>query len=145
MVDKENPVPAVEKDPTVEELLKQLNEIKMKTVSKEVYDKVIDDNKKLINEVATNRVVVEPKDDKPSKAEIIKRCKQRTNGLQEMNSMLQIESLCANYRDMQQLGMETLGVDENDVKGLETILQEAKGDEKMFKSLLETRIVKTVK
>lgn len=145
MENEENRVPEVKKDPTVEELLKQLNEIKTKSVSKEVYDKAIDDNKKLINEVATNRVVVKPKDNKPSREEIIKRCKQRTNGLQEMNSMLQIESLCANYRDMQQLGMETLEVDENDVKGLEEMLQEAKGDEKMFKSLLETRIVKTVK
>lgn len=145
MEDEKNIVPEGKKDPTVEELLKQLNEINMKSVSKEDYNKVLEDNKKLIKEVATNRVVVEPKENKPSKEEIIKRCKQRTNGLQEMNSMLQIESLCANYRDMQQLGMETLGVDENDVKGLEDMLQEAKGDEKMFKSLLETRIVKSVK
>ena len=145
MANEENIVPEGKKDPTVEELLKQLNEIKTNSVSKEVYDKVLDDNKKLVKEVANNRVVIEPKDNKPSKEEIINRCKQRTNGLQEMNSMLQIESLCANYRDMQQLGMETPGVDENDVKGLEEILQEANGDEKMFKSLLETRIVKSVK
>lgn len=144
MENEKNIVPEGKKDPTVEELLKQINEIKTTSVSKEEYDKVIADNKKLINEVTTNRVVVEPKENKPSREEIINRCKQRTNGLQEMSSMLQIESLCANYRDMQQLGMETLGVDENDVKGLEEMLKEAKGDEKMFKSLLETRIVKTV-
>ena len=43
------------KDPTVEELLKQLEEIKTKTVDKELYDKSLEDNRKLIKSLSGNR------------------------------------------------------------------------------------------
>lgn len=132
-------------DPTVEELLKQIEEMKLKTVDKDTYEKMVENNKKLVNEIANNRTPI-PEDNKgePTRADIIERCKKRTNGIEGMSSMDQVNALVSNYRDMKLLGMETEGVEERDVQGLEKILEEAKGDERLFKSLLQSRIKETL-
>lgn len=139
----EDEIVEVKKDPTVEELLAQLNELKLKSVSKEEYDKALENNSKLIKEVTTNRHVVTNEPKAETQEDIIKRCKARTASMGSGDSFKDITNLVANYRDMEKLGMDLEGISKRDVEGLEAIIKDANNDPLMFKSLLESRIKKS--
>lgn len=130
------------KDPTVDELLRSLEDLQKNMVPKEEYEKLKESNTKLINQVTKERTFVQPEDKpkEPTKADIVARCEERTKELGKGNSMQQVKLLTENYRDMQILGMDVSNVDENIVNGLESLLKEAKGDADVFKALMESRI-----
>lgn len=130
------------KDPTVDELLKSLEDLQKNMVPKEEYEKLKESNTKLINQVTKERTFVqkEEKPKEPTKADIVARCEERTKELGKGDSMQQVKLLTENYRDMQILGMDVSNVDENIVNGLESLLKEAKGDADVFKALMESRI-----
>lgn len=134
----------IKKDPTVEELLAQLNEIKLKTVSKEEYDKALENNTKLIKELTTNRQVVQEQPKGETREDIVKRCKARTASMGTGDSYKDIVALVENYRDMEKLGMDVSGIEKTDVEGLETIIKEANGDPHVFKSLMSARIKQSI-
>lgn len=127
------------KDPTVEELLKQLEEIKTKSVDKELYDKALEDNRKLIKSLSGNRPSqTEETKEKVNELEIVKK---RTAEIENMGPMQQFDTLCKNYRFMRKNNMEVVGVDEKVVEGIEKILAESNGNERTFKSLMDASIV----
>ena len=127
------------KDPTVEELLKQLEEIKTKTVDKELYDKSLEDNRKLIKSLSGNRPSqTEETKEKVNELELVKK---RTAEIENMSTMQQFDTLCKNYRFMRKNNMEVVGVDEKVVEGIEKILAESNGNERTFKSLMDASIV----
>lgn len=130
------------KDPTVDELLRSLEDLQKNMVPKEEYEKLKESNTKLINQVTKERTFVQKEDKpkEPTKADIVARCEERTKELGKGNSMQQVKLLTENYRDMQILGMDVSNVDENIVNGLESLLKEAKGDADVFKALMESRI-----
>jgi len=130
------------KDPTVDELLRSLEDLQKNMVPKEEYEKLKESNTKLINQVTKERTFVQPEDKpkEPTKADIVARCEERTKELGKGDSMQQVKLLTENYRDMQILGMDVSNVDENIVNGLESLLKEAKGDADVFKALMESRI-----
>lgn len=134
----------IKKDPTVEELLAQLNDIKLKTVSKEDYDKALENNTKLIKELTTNRQVVKEEPKGETREDIVKRCKARTASMGTGDSYKDIVALVDNYRDMEKLGMDVSGIEKTDVEGLETIIKEANGDPHVFKSLMSARIKQSI-
>ena len=127
------------KDPTIDELLQQLNDIKLSTVPKEQYDKAVENNGKLVKQLATERPVVQPTKTEPTKEDILNRCKARTDKLGKGNSYEDIKGLVENYHDMKLLEMETPGVDETVIEALDSILKESNGDKDMFKALMSTR------
>lgn len=130
------------KDPTVDELLRSLEDLQKNMVPKEEYEKLKESNTKLINQVTKERTFVQPEDKpkEPTRADIVARCEERTKELGKGDSMQQVKLLTENYRDMQILGMDVSNVDENIVNGLESLLKEAKGDADVFKALMESRI-----
>ncbi len=130
------------KDPTVDELLRSLEDLQKNMVPKEEYEKLKESNTKLINQVTKERIFLQPEDKpkEPTKADIVARCEERTKELGKGDSMQQVKLLTENYRDMQILGMDVSNVDENIVNGLESLLKEAKGDADVFKALMESRI-----
>lgn len=129
-------------DQTVQDLLKKVKEIQENSVPKEEFNKIVESNKLLIEDITNNRrapAVDEPK--KVTKADIIKRCEERTSRLgTTSNSYDEVTILVENYRDMQEIGMDVGGVDEKIVSNLEYLLKESKGDKEMFKALMESRI-----
>lgn len=127
------------KDPTIDELLQQLNEIKLNTVPKDKYDEAIKNNGKLVKQLATERPVVQQTPQEPTKEDILNRCRARTDKLGKGNSYEDIKGLVENYHDMQLLEMETPGVDETVIEALDSILKESNGDNDLFKSLMSTR------
>ena len=129
---------------TVDALLKEIEEMKIKMVPAEELEQLKEENAKLVTEVVKNRPVVknEPKKTE-TRQDIIDRCRERTASIGQGSSLTQITSLCENYRDMQKLGMDVSEIDENVVAGLEAIIAEAKGDEQMFTALMGTRIKET--
>ncbi len=129
-----------ENDSTVEELLKKINEIKSNSVSKEDYERMENNNKKLIEEIASNRTIVNEKPKEKTREEILSECERRTAQIGKGNSLQDITNLCENYRAMKELKMATGAVDEEIVQALEKMVKEANGDEIAFKVLLENRI-----
>ena len=130
------------KDPTVEELLKSLEELQSTMVPKEEYDKLKESNSKLVKQITTERVFKQD-DQTPkelTKQDIIARCEERTARLGKGNSLEQITLLTENYRDMEKIGMDVSNVDADVVAGLENLVQEAKGDPDVFKALMESRV-----
>ena len=130
------------KDPTVEELLKSLEELQSTMVPKEEYDKLKESNSKLVKQITTERVFKQD-DQTPkelTKQDIIARCEERTAKLGKGNSLEQITLLTENYRDMEKIGMDVSNVDADVVAGLENLVYEAKGDPDVFKALMESRV-----
>lgn len=129
-------------DQTVQDLLKKVKEIQENSVPKEEFNKIVESNKLLIEDITNNRrapIVDETK--KVTKADIIKRCEERTSRLgTSSNSYDEVTILVENYRDMQEVGMDVGVVDEKIVSNLEYLLKESKGDKEMFKALMESRI-----
>jgi hypothetical protein len=133
-----NETPVVNK-PTVDGLLEEMNNLKINTVSKEEYERLLADNAKLIKDVATNRPVIEtPKE--VTREDIIKRCEARTQNLGSGTSLDSIKALTENYRDMVKLGMDVSSVDEDVVSQLEGLVEKSGGDSVHFKALMETHI-----
>ena len=127
--------------PTVEVLLEEINDLKLKTVRKEEYNKLLDDNKKLVKEVTENRPSIIPEENKePTRADIIKRCQERTNTLDQKDTLGKVASLIKNYDDMVKLGMDVSQVDKQVVAGLKSMIEESKGDTAVFESLMNSRI-----
>lgn len=140
----DDPNPDVEggKDPTVEELLKSLEELQKTMVPKEEYEKLKESNSKLVKQITTERVFKQD-DQTPTeltKQDIIARCEERTSKLGKGNSLDQITLLTENFRDMEKLGMDVSNVDGDIVLGLENLIHESKGDPDVFKALMESRI-----
>lgn len=131
-----------EKDPTVEALLSELEQLKTTKVDKALYDKALEQNRQLINSLTNQRQTKETTEATDKKE--IDIVKERTTSLPEMSSMSQIDALCKNYRFMRKNNMEVVGVSEDVVSALESIITESKGDEKLFKSFMETRIKKSI-
>jgi hypothetical protein len=130
-----------QKDPTVEELLKQLQELQLNTVPKEEYEKQLESNKKLVEQITKHRPAPDGKDKKePTHADIVDRIKERTANLLDGTSYDAIKSLIENYQDMKTLGLDVSNVDENVVFQLEEIVKEAKGDPILFNALMEQRV-----
>ena len=129
-------------DQTVQDLLKKVKEIQENSVPKEEFNKIVESNKLLIEDITNNRrapIVDETK--KVTKADIIKRCEERTSRLgSTSNSYDEVTILVENFRDMQEVGMDVGVVDEKIVSNLEYLLKESKGDKEMFKALMESRI-----
>lgn len=129
-------------DQTVQDLLKKVKEIQENSVPKEEFNKIVESNKLLIEDITNNRrapIVDETK--KVTKADIIKRCEERTSRLgTSSNSYDEVTILVENFRDMQEVGMDVGVVDEKIVSNLEYLLKESKGDKEMFKALMESRI-----
>lgn len=127
--------------PTVEVLLEEINDLKLKTVSKEEYNKLLEDNKKLVKEVTENRPMVIPNENKePTRADIIQKCQERTNTLDKKDTLGKVTSLVQNYDDMVKLGMDVSQVDKQVVAGLKSMIEESKGDTAVFESLMNSRI-----
>lgn len=140
--DDPNPDEEGGKDPTVEELLKSLEELQNTMVPKEEYDKLKESNSKLVKQITTERVFKQD-DQTPkelTKQDIIARCEERTSKLGKGNSLDQITLLTENFRDMEKLGMDVSNVDGDIVLGLENLIHESKGDPDVFKALMESRI-----
>ena len=129
---------------TVDALLKEIEEMKTKTVPIEELEQLKEENAKLVAEVVNNRPVIknEPKKTE-TRQDVIDRCRERTASIGQGSSLTQITSLCENYRDMQKLDMDVSNIDESIVEGLEAIIREAQGDEQMFTALMGTRIKAT--
>ena len=134
-----NETPVVN-NPTVDGLLEEMNNLKVNTVSKEEYLRVLEDNKKLIKDVANNRPVVNEAPKTVTREDIVKRCEERTKRLGDGTSLDSIKSLTENYRDMVTLGMDVSAVDEEVVVALEDLVNKASGDPVHFKALMETHI-----
>ena len=133
-----------ENSTTVDALLKEIKELKTKTVPVEELEQLKSENAKLVAEVVNNRPVVKDEHKKTeTRQDVIDRCKKRTASIGQGSSLTQIKSLCENYGDMQKLDMDVSSVDENVVEGLESIIREANGDEQMFTALMGTRIKET--
>lgn len=137
---EENKVKENENSYTVEALLEEMNNLKIGTISIEDYNKLKDENGKLVKELANNRPVVKEESKQETREDVISRCKERTASVGQGSSLKQVKALCENYRDMQLLGMDVGNVDENVVLGLENLVEEAKGDDIMFTALMESRI-----
>jgi len=129
-------------DPTVEMLLTQIDELKRTLVPKEEYEKILDSNKKLVNQITNERTVVKEtqvKVDTPQ--DTIKRIEDRVQKLPNANSSYEsIKILTENYRDMEKMGMDVSLVDGNVVAALEKMLEDSKGDPTVFKSLMESNV-----
>lgn len=128
------------KDVTVDQLLEELSNIKLTTVPKELYEKSVESNKKLITQLANDRTPATKEDKTVSKEDIVKRVKERHSKLGSGSTMTDMKNLTENYRDMIELGMDVSGIDKDTVAGIEWLLSEAKGDENIFKTLLQTKI-----
>jgi len=128
------------KDPTVEELLLQMEALKKTMVPKEDLDKALENNKKLVTQITTERpapkatVEVTPQD-------IVKRIEGRVEKLPHAKSSHEtMVILTENYRDMQKLGMDVSNVDENVVAAIEKIIADSNGDPILFKSHMENKV-----
>lgn len=128
------------KDPTVEELLAQIGDLKEKMVPKEQLEKLMEDNKKLIKQITEDRPRAEAPKDVTSK-DIIKRIEERTEKIANSSTSYDAVRLTLeNHRDMQKLGLDVSHVDENIVQGLEKIVADSNGDPMLFKAHMESRI-----
>lgn len=125
---------------TVEMLLGEIETLKENTISKEEYNKVIEDNKKLTASIVNYRPKVKDEEKKETVEDVIKRCEARTNSIGEGNSYQSVKALVENHRDMQTIGLSVDGVDENVVTYLEGLLEESKGDASVFSALMDSRI-----
>lgn len=130
----------VKKDPNIDELLQQLKDVKLNTVSKEDYDAMVANNSKLIKQIATERPLANAPVKVDTKDDIIARCKARTARLSQGTSLESIKGLVDNFKDMKALGMETTGVDEDVVTTLDALILESKGNPEYFQSLMTSRI-----
>lgn len=138
---EEKVIPEVEpKDPTVVELLAQINKLREELVPKAELEKAREDNSKLIKQLTEVRPspatpqAVTPKD-------IIKRIEGRVANLENSKSSYEsIKSLTENYRDMEKLGMNLEHVDTRTVEFLEQIITDSNGDPVLFKAHMESRI-----
>lgn len=136
-IEKEIETPAA--SPTVEQLLEEIQGLKNNTVDKAMYDKLVEDSKKLAKEVTENRPV--PKQtEEPTKVQVLARIQDRTDNLSTKTSLEAVTALTQNYRDMRKLGMDVPTVDEKIVANLEYIVQEAKGDKDVFDALMSSRV-----
>lgn len=129
-------------DPTVEMLLTQIDELKRSLVPKEDYEKILDSNKKLVNQLTNERTVIKEtpvKVDTPQ--DVIKRIEDKVEKLPNAKSSYEsIKILTENYRDMEKLGMDVSLVDGNVVAALEKFLEDSNGDPTVFKSLMESNV-----
>lgn len=131
------------KDPSIDQLLQQLADIKLNTVPKKDYEQALETNGKLIKQIATERPTVQPAPSVETKEDIIKRCRERTAKLAQGTSLDSVKGLVDNYRDMQKLNMETAGVEESVVEALEGVIEESKGNADYFNTIMSTRFKQT--
>lgn len=128
-----------QKDPTVQELLDQLNKLQLETVSKEDYEKLATSNKQLIEELTNNRPTI-TENTKNTKADKVKAIEERVAKLGEGTSLDNVTRLLENHKAMKELGLDVSNIDEGVVSKLEIIVKEAKGDSNMFNALMESRV-----
>lgn len=128
-------------DVTLETALKQIEEMKAKTVSKEQFDKVLENNKILIEQIAKDNKIVDNvvKSDR-SQEEIIKDCTNRFIGLSKGTSYDKVKALCDNYDDMIKLGLKVDNVDPEVVEKLKDMIAKSDGNPATFKELCATMI-----
>lgn len=127
---------------TTDALLEQIAQLQLNTVDKKKYEEALEDNKKLIKEITTNRAVITP-EKVDTKQQVLDRCTKRTELIGTGSSYVSVKALTENYRDMEKLGMDVSYVDANVVNALENMLEESKGDEHYFNALMESRIKTT--
>lgn len=123
---------------TVEQLLAKIEELQLNSVPKDKYEKILEDNKKLVDKITNERPA--PKGTEATPQDILKRMQERSKNIANGGSHEAIKILVENHRDMQRLGMDTSNVDEDTVSFLEGLLKEANGDSKMFQALMESRV-----
>lgn len=128
---------------TTDALLEQIAQLQLNTVDKKKYEEALEDNKKLIKEITTNRAVITPEEKVDTRQAVLDRCAERTELIGTGSSYVSIKALTENYRDMEKLGMDVSYVDANVVNALENMLEESKGDEHYFNALMESRIKTT--
>ena len=83
---------------TLDAALKQIELMKTNTVSKEEFDKILDNNKKLIEQIAHDNKQIDT-EQKPAKTneQIIKECTDRYMSLSKGTSYDKVKALCDNY------------------------------------------------
>lgn len=128
-------------DTTIDTLLAKLDELQKNTVSKDEYKKVIEENKKLIEAITTNRPNKEEGHEK-TREDKVKECVERYNSLGTKDFYEQFDILVSNYDTMKELGMDTSIVDEDTVEALRKIFEDSKGDHRLFESLLDTKVIR---
>lgn len=124
---------------TVEELLTKIDEIKAGSVNKEDYEKLKEENVKLVQSITNNRTVIK-EEEQPTKDEIIERCKERFQKVGKGTSYDTVKALVENYKDLKEMGIEQEGVDEEIVEQLEKFIEDANGDSNLFKALTNAKI-----
>lgn len=124
---------------TVEELLTKIDEIKAGSVNKEDYEKLKEENVKLVQSITNNRTVIK-EEEQPTKDGIIERCKERFQKVGKGTSYDTVKALVENYKDLKEIGIEQEGVDEEIVEQLEKFIEDANGDSNLFKALTNAKI-----
>ena len=128
------------KDPTVQELVDQINKLKLETVSKEEYEQILKTNSTLVKEIANNRPAPQGTPETNTREAKVKVIEGRYAKLGQGTSYDNVKILVDNYKEMKELGFDVSNVDESVVNKLSKIVEEAKGDSNMFNALMESRV-----